>query len=296
MTSAIVQNQDRRCELCGDYAITDHHIQHRSMGGDDHDHNLIVLCPDCHSRTHAEKFGGPTLDITKDGEGLRVVDRASGEVLLDRATPPEGFNLPQWIYRFQKGPGLLRRAAQVYFRYLSEEQMIEVAHVLDELDEENWLAKATLLRIAKLRIPWGERKEKWEAIVQAFGLEKSQGYKLVKAADLWEQDADFRSTGNISPPHPDVILLAHTKGDPIAAMELYDDRKAQNPRYSLTQFKEDLKQGKTSMDPEPEYCVGHCIDCGRGLAPHVKADTAIAEMLKLVYRVLHKLRSADENR
>ena len=77
-------------------------------------------------------------------------------------------------------------------------------------------------------------------------------------------------------------------------MELYEDRKANNPRYSTAQLREDLKRGNTAMEPEPEYCHGHCVDCGRLLAPHVRNEATAAELLTVTYKTLHRLRKATQ--
>lgn len=259
---SISPRQDLLCELDLQPAPSEHHIMHKSMGGTDHDHNLVRLCSECHSFAHSEKFGGETLKITKNEYGLQVVRQSSGEVLFDRPKPPKDWNLSLWLSHFREWPQMLRIAAQTRFKYLPEDAMLEVAHILDEFDEENWAAKAKLLQVAMLRIPWGDRTEKFDALLRDLEIKKSQGYKLVAALDYWERDLSTRLE---TLPAPDVVLLIKAQNDPERAIALYEQRRAENGRYSKAQFQEDLGRGNTGIDPAPEYHL--CPECG---ARHVR--------------------------
>ena len=45
-----------RCRFCGTTAMIQvHHIEYRSQGGSDEEHNLITLCLDHHSLVHSNK-------------------------------------------------------------------------------------------------------------------------------------------------------------------------------------------------------------------------------------------------
>jgi predicted restriction endonuclease len=53
---ARVAHRDRdRCRYCGRPSTHQHHIDYRSQGGADVEHNLIVLCPEHHAMVHAHK-------------------------------------------------------------------------------------------------------------------------------------------------------------------------------------------------------------------------------------------------
>ena len=250
MTSAISPRQDLLCALDFQPAPTEHHVLHRSMGGDNSDHNLVRLCPACHAALHAEKFGGETLEIKKDEYGLQVIHKSTGELLFDRATPPKDWNLSLWIAQFRTWPQMLRTAAQAYFKFLPEDAMVEVARILDEFDEENWAAKAKLLQVAMLRIPWGERTEKFEALLTDLAIKKGQGYKLIAALDYWESQLSHRME---TLPAPDVVLLIKAQGDTEKAIGLYERRRAENERYSKAQFEQELKAGSDGSGPAPDY-------------------------------------------
>jgi predicted HNH restriction endonuclease len=42
-----------KCEICkGIFELDKHHIQSKSLGGDDQPYNLIGVCPNCHRQVH----------------------------------------------------------------------------------------------------------------------------------------------------------------------------------------------------------------------------------------------------
>lgn len=53
------KQQHEKCEICGHYATTVHHILPVALGGENEDYNFIALCEECHGKAH--KYG-----ISKD--------------------------------------------------------------------------------------------------------------------------------------------------------------------------------------------------------------------------------------
>ena len=54
---AILERDGWRCQLCGSRRnLQVHHIQSRSLLGDDAEHNLITLCAICHQQVHRGLF------------------------------------------------------------------------------------------------------------------------------------------------------------------------------------------------------------------------------------------------
>ena len=54
----ILRRDGWRCQLCGSMTNLEvHHKQFRSHSGEDSEHNLITLCPDCHASTHGLLIG-----------------------------------------------------------------------------------------------------------------------------------------------------------------------------------------------------------------------------------------------
>ncbi len=60
------------CEVCGrrDLGLHVHHIITKGSGGPDHRYNLITLCAECHTRTHAGRISQDCL--------WRIVGRREG--------------------------------------------------------------------------------------------------------------------------------------------------------------------------------------------------------------------------
>ena len=49
------KQQHEKCEICGHYATTVHHILPVALGGENEDYNFIALCEECHGKAH--KYG-----------------------------------------------------------------------------------------------------------------------------------------------------------------------------------------------------------------------------------------------
>lgn len=243
------------------------------MGGEDVEHNLLDICPEHHAAMHPEKLGGHGIKVDENSKDvLRIVETDTGEVIYEAWKPPDWWpqKRTEMLQALESSDRVILTAARSYFKFLDPIEYDEVYGRLKELDRSLWEAAARLLLYAKLRMPYGTRTEKFDTLVQELGIQKSLAYKWVAALKEVDKNPElFHTDGKLMP--PDVILLAAKHDNPVAAIELYIDRDAQNPRYSEAQFREDLKQGNNSMQPEPEYCRGHCADCGRLLAPHVRA-------------------------
>lgn len=69
---AIEAIRKRHCELCGrsDARLEVHHVITKGCGGPDHQHNLITLCAECHTKTHAGRISQDCL--------WRIVGRREG--------------------------------------------------------------------------------------------------------------------------------------------------------------------------------------------------------------------------
>ncbi len=54
----ILERDNHKCRFCGTkYNLEVHHITPRSLGGTNHEYNLITLCNGCHSFLHLNPFG-----------------------------------------------------------------------------------------------------------------------------------------------------------------------------------------------------------------------------------------------
>lgn len=57
--------EHEKCEICGHYATTVHHILPVSLGGTDEEYNLQALCIECHAKAH--KYGINNNYLIKSG-------------------------------------------------------------------------------------------------------------------------------------------------------------------------------------------------------------------------------------
>jgi hypothetical protein len=257
--NSIAPRQDLQCELCARPAAQQHHILHRSLGGGDDEHNQLRVCESCHAKLHPEKFGGYGLQVIENSDSrVAVVDRKTGELAFERWLKPDGFTVSRVTTLLSESSQAIR-ISSAYFKYLTPDEIREVYDQLKEMDTETWAALGRLLLVAKLQMPYGNRVEKFNALVQDLGIKKSHGYKLVAALEIVDKTPEFQGMEKLPP--PDAILLAVSKDDPVAAIELYQDRAANNQRYSIAQYKEDLRLGTDSLQQEPQY--HHCPDCGQ---------------------------------
>lgn len=56
------------CQICNTITLLDkHHIQSRSLGGDNSKSNICLLCPNCHRNTHAGIIVIECWAMTTDG-------------------------------------------------------------------------------------------------------------------------------------------------------------------------------------------------------------------------------------
>lgn len=261
----IAPRQDLECVICARTITTtdvgEHHVIHRSQGGEKGP--TLTICSTCHAELHPEKQGTGWTIAEAGPERLTVVDGKTGALIIDKWFPPEGFRAASVLKNLESASQTVRVQAQNYFKYLRPDEMREVAHALQELDDENWMAMAKLLQVAHSQIPWGERGQKFEVLLQEFSIKKSHGYKLLAAIKELEDNPVFHNCG-ILDLSPDAVLLIASDKNPQKAIELYTDRKAENPRYSNAQFRREL--ASTEISPEaPSYCI--CPTCG---ARHLK--------------------------
>ena len=251
MTS-ISPRQDIFCEVCARVANDPHHVIHRSQGGTDHEHNILYVCRECHNALH-----GHWTIAERSEDVLRIKDQA-GEIIVEHWFPPVEFDQATFLATFGEALRTLRVASYNYFRYLDHDGMVAAAELLNQLDAENWMAMANLLRAAKYKMPRGDRSEKFAALVQAFGIRKSKGYKLIMALEYTEDNPSIFPPMESLPP-PDVVLMIKESNRPEQTALHYTERVVTNPRYSPAQLRKELAGELDSGKPEPQYCV--CPTC-----------------------------------
>ena len=229
------------CAICGfTNGLDRHHVTPRRMGGSKvpavHDEsNLMTLCRTCHSNIHDERW-----ELIKDADGLQVVDKGTGEVIVRRLNNP-GIDIPSLFQAMNLADHSLSNL-HLSLPFLSDDQLVEAYGYATGSGKRSWMIQAAVLHEAQRRSVHGENT--LEAIARRFeiGLRQAQKYALVWKV-FFAKDMDGKNV-NI-----DVFSLAEPSWYVIAATETNDpelwlgyaqDRKAEDPRYSVSAFRRDI--------------------------------------------------------
>mgnify|MGYP001610690221 CR=1 FL=1 len=259
MTSAISPRQDLLCALCERAAITDHHIVHKSMGGDDHDHNLVLLCTEHHAAAHSEKFGGVTWEISKDSDGLRVLEVATGVMIFEHCYL-DGFDQGQHIHDLQLLPGLLAELVNDV-KYLDNDGLKSAGEIAWSLfGKAAWMYVGEVLRVAKLRMLPGTQSEKLRTIAADLGIGLRHAQQLIQIRETF----DTKSISQSPVQESTFFLIAAQQENPQEALRNAEEIKAENPRATVKEYQAVLKTGDTL---HRDFCQGDvisgtCVKCG----------------------------------
>lgn len=231
-----------RCELCGHDASEPHHLIHRSQGGTDHDHNLLQVCRPCHDSIHRQGYRVErTRSLLGDEQGTLVTVgtlslwNEKDELVLQRHFST-GFNQTVHLSELQAMPNLLEYCIDEV-KYLDYEGMEEAAQIVGrELGEKGWKYLAELMRRARLMIPWGDRTEKLTAIAEKCGLSWRTAQRLALIAER----IDLPTLAQSKVDDMSLVLVAAEAADPVATLAHIEERKAENPNYSVRQARSEI--------------------------------------------------------
>ena len=247
---------EQTCEICGVARGLDrHHILHRGMGGSKDpavlgEDNLITLCRHCHRNIHE---GG--WELERSEAVLRVTDRRTGKEVMRRLAPQD-FDAAAFFQLLNVIGGFLTQALTLV-PYLDDEQLVEAFRASRALGKRSWLLQAAILYEAQRRSVYGDRS--LEAISRKFeiSLRQAQKYALVwglffteeeRAGDNTDTDHGRDEAKNVnvdafSLEEPSWYVVAATESpEPRRWLAYAQDRKAENPRYSLSDFRQEINQ------------------------------------------------------
>ena len=252
------------CEICGQIHNLDrHHVIPRRMGGRKdpavHDEsNLMTLCRSCHSNFHNGNW-----ELVRSTEGFWVMDKRTGELVMRRLNNPD-VDPSTLLERLNSAEGALSELFDV-LPYLTDDVLVEVFSYSSSFGKRAWLIQAAILYEAQQRSIYGDRS--LEAIARRFeiGLRLAQKYALV-----WK--TFFTGDGGEENVNVDVFSLEESSWYVVAATETTDpekwlsyaqDRKAEDPRYSVSWFRHDILKS----NPGGESSNGHL--------PHEGLESAV---------------------
>jgi len=212
------------------------------MGGrkdpDVHDEgNLMTLCRSCHRNLHEGRW-----DLIRSEDGIIVLDKSTGDQVMRRRHKPD-LDIPSIFQSLNVAEDSLNQLFQV-MAYLSDDQLVEAFNYAAGFSKRSWLVQAAVLYEAQERSIYG--KQSLEAIARRFeiGIRQAQKYALV-----WK--VFFERDGSEENVNIDAIVLDQPSWYVVAATETKEpekwlayaqDRKQEDPRYSVAAFRRDVQQ------------------------------------------------------
>jgi hypothetical protein len=212
--------------------------------------NLITLCRTCHRNIHE---GGWALE--RSPQLLQVVDRLTGQEVMRRHFH-RGFDAAAYLDLLGRLHLSLDQAAQ-FVRYLDDEQLVEAFEDARCFGKRAWLLQAAILYEAQRRSVYGDHS--LEGIARRFevSLRQAQKYALVWrlffAKDGHNGEHEEAAHEAVEPKdvnvdaffleEPSWYMVAATESpDPHRWLAYAQDKKAENPRYSIGDFRGDVQQ------------------------------------------------------
>ncbi len=212
--------------------------------------NLITLCRTCHRNFHE---GGWVLE--RSPHLLRVVDGRSGDEIMRRHCLRD-FDPAAFLDLLNRLDASLDQAVHLV-RYLDDDQLVEAFQGARSLGKRAWLLEAAILYEAQRRSVYGDRS--LEGIARRFeiSLRQAQKYALVWRLFFARngQNSEHEEAGPqpIEPEGVNVdvfsfeeaswyVVAATESPDPQRWLAYAQDKKAESPRYSISDFRGDIQR------------------------------------------------------
>jgi hypothetical protein len=130
--------------------------------------------------------------------------------------------------------------------YLSDDQLVEAFSYASVFGKRSWVIQAAVLHEAQERSIYGERT--LEAIARRFeiGLRQAQKYALVwKVFFSWGDDPENVNIDVFLLDEPSWYVVAATETrEPEKWLACAQDRKMEDPRYSVSAFRRDIQRAR----------------------------------------------------
>jgi hypothetical protein len=158
--------------------------------------------------------------------------------------------------------------------HLTDDQVVDLFSYFRGLDQRAWKAQAAILWEAQRRSVYGDRA--WEAMGRTFGIGWRQAHNLAK---VWEvfflgEDGQFCSQlQNCALQEVTWYIVASQTDSPHFWLAYAEDRKAENPAYSISDFREEIGTAGAQKDgfdaplgsekPRCRWLRTYCVKLGR---------------------------------
>jgi len=261
------------CEICSTSRhLETHHIVPRRMGGSRRPEieaasNKAVLCHSCHTQITEQRWR-----LERTDQELLVTDVATGQVVARRLFNSD-FRPSEYFHELNLLEGRLDILVQG-IPYLTDDQLVDLFSYFSGLDQQAWKARAAILWEAKRRSVYSDRA--WEAMGCTFGIGWRQAYNLAR---VWEvfflgEDGQFCSQlQNSTLQEVTWYIVASQTDSPHFWLAYAEDRKAENPSYTISDFREEVRTaGAQREDFEPllngekqscRWLKTYCMKLGR---------------------------------
>jgi hypothetical protein len=236
------------CSICSSRRDIDrHHVVPRRMGGsrDEQVHaqsNLLTRCRRCHRNIHE---GGWV--VTRSETELRVTDTRTGTEVMRRIYG-QGFDAGAFLAGFSQIELVLGEGLGS-IGFLDDEQLVEAFRNSRTVGKKAWLVQAAILHEAQRRSVYGEGMLVGIARQFEIGVRQAEKYALVWGTFFEDNDTREAAEGATNSVNVDAIFLGEPSWYVVAATEspaphkwlaYAQDRKAENPRYSISDFRSDI--------------------------------------------------------
>ena len=241
MTLKLVANM--LCTICGTKRDLDrHHVTPRGMGGSKNptvlaDNNLMTLCRTCHRNIHEGAWA-----LEKSPSLVRVVDRRNGTEIMRRYSDPN-FDAGRFLGSLNLMESSLVAALGGVI-YLNDDQLVEAFQASRSIGKRAWLIQAAILYEAQRRSVYGDQTVK--AIARSFGISLNIAEKYARVWREFFAVAEREEIFNVEEiflDEPSWYVVAATESPkPQKWLAYAQDKKAENPRYSLSDFRREIQQ------------------------------------------------------
>jgi hypothetical protein len=271
-------SQDSVCEICGTSRnLETHHIVPRGMGGSrrpeiEASSNKATLCRPCHTQVTEQRW-----HLERTDHELVVTNVATGQVVARRLFNSD-FRPSEYFQELNLLEGRLDALVQG-IPYLTDDQLVDLFSYFSGLDQQAWKARAAILWEAKRRSVYGDRA--WEAMGRTFGIGWRQAYNLARVWEVFflgEEGAFCNQVQSCSLEEVTWYIVASQTDSPHFWLAYAEDRKAENPTYTITDFREEIRAAGAQRDgleppadngekPRCRWLKSYCLKQGRVVRP-----------------------------
>lgn len=122
---------------------------------------------------------------------------------------------------------------------MGDDQLIATYQRAEELGKRAWLVQAHCLWEAQRRNGHGDKLDAIYGICRTFEISRSSAYELIQVWEKFGEEISERS--EILPLPRSYYVEAAQAPDPQKALALAEDKKAEDPRYSVRDFKAEIQ-------------------------------------------------------